>query len=269
MAPQLGKMAPAPTARQRASEVAGMRYWESTLPRCPLPCRHSDGCLVFKDFPDFRPSLTPEEVLRAGAFGGGYFRSIRSSVTKKTYRDTVHEEFPEEWFKGLDISNYITSALYRSSVNEYEAKSGNSLDHWEARGWMRPQDPYGWFQWYCRFFLGRRTLDDARQIGRWVSAIGEKGRWRTYLVGQCVKLKKAWDDPVASPVTRQTLLHWAFRITKAEFDRLAPAIRAGKSVIYMGVVARPKSGPVSGLPKKRPASATQSISRPTKRRKAA
>merc|ERR1712070_528555 len=129
----------------------------------------------------------------------------------------VHEEFPPSWFVGLDANTLITADKYNSAVNKYKAKCGNSLEVWETSGWMRAQDPYGWFQWYCRFFLGRRTVDDQRQVDRWVQAIGEKGRWRTFLVGHCVKAGKTWNDPTVSPVTRQTLLHWGYQLTKADY----------------------------------------------------
>jgi len=250
---RLGGKAPAPLPQQRKAEVAGVRYWESPLPTKPLPWRKKDGVLVFGDHPAFSPNLTPEEILRAGAFGGGYFRSITSGITKKTYGATVHEEFPPSWFEGLDVAAAVVSPRYNVAVNAYGVKSGNSLDFWEAKGWMRAQDPYGWFQWYCRFFLGRRTEDDDRQVGRWVSAIGERGRWRTYLVGQCVRQGRAWDDPQASPVTRQTLLHWAYHMTRADFDALAPDIRGGKTVIYLGRVTGPSNAGI----KKRPASGSQ------------
>lgn len=258
---KLGAGAPAPLPKQRKAEVAGVRYWESPLKKRPLPRRGPDGCLVFDDYPDFRPNLTPEEVLRSGSFGGGYYRPISSSVTGKSYGATVHEEFPPSWFEGLDVATRVVSSRYDAAVNEYKVKSGNPLDFWEAKGWMRAQDPYGWFQWYCRFFLGRRTEDDERQVGRWVSAIGEKGRWRTYLVGQCVKQRLPWNHPGASPVTRQTLLHWAYRITKADFDRIAPALRGGKTVVYLGKVSDGAAESVKKRPaaqasvKKRPSSA--------------
>merc|ERR1712151_719570 len=122
-----------------------------------------------------------------------------------------------------------------------KVKSGNDLAFWEKKGWMRTQDPYGWFQWHCRFYLGRRTLDDRRQVGRWVAAIGPTGRWRTFLIGACVKSGRSWNDPSASPVTRQTLLHWGYELTKSDWEILSPAIKKGKSVIYMGVVSRQKA----------------------------
>ncbi|CAE8587260.1 unnamed protein product, partial [Polarella glacialis] len=206
--------APAPTPQQKKAEAAGLRHWEAKGPLLPLPRRDKDGCLSFPDYPDFKPNMTPEEVLRAGSFGGTYFRPIFSRTTKKQYGDTVHQEFPSSWFKGLDIATQVTSSRYQVEVNKYRVKSGLKLEHWEASGWMREQDPYGWFQWYCRFFLGRRTQDDQRQVGRWTAAIGPKGRWRTFLVGQCVRQGISWNDPAASPVTRQTLQHWGFTLTK-------------------------------------------------------
>ena len=75
---------------------------------------------------------------------------------------------------------------------------------------------------YCRFYSGRRTEDDERQIGRWRGVAGEKGRWKRALVNKIVKANKRWDDASVSPVIRQTLLHWAHEITEAEFD----AVRA-------------------------------------------
>lgn len=104
---------------------------------------------------------------------------------------------------------------------------------------------------YCRFYLGRRTEDDGRQVSRWVKAIGAKGRWRTFLVGQCVKKGAPWDDLSASPVTRQTLLHWGYKITEEEFERLAGPIRNGKSVIYLGKVSNNNKNDPDSKPRKR------------------
>jgi hypothetical protein len=223
---------------------AGIPYWSSgDRRRQPLPSTEKNtNCFVFQDFPDFRPNVSPDQVLQAGSFGGTYFRSIASKTAAKTFPEGVHLEFPSKWFQGWSNNNnnnverMVTSLTYQKQVNKYKVKSGNDLEFWEHKGWMRTQDPYGWFQWYCRFFLGRRTHDDERQVSRWVKAIGIKGRWRTFLVGQCVKANKAWDDVSASPVTRQTLLHWGYELTQADYAAIAPAIQKGKSVIYMGVV---------------------------------
>ena len=95
------------------------------------------------------------------------------------------------------------------------------LEAWESSGWIIEQDPYGWFQWYCRFYLGRRTEDDERQISRWIGVAGAKGRWKNNLANKVVAAGKQYDDPSVSPVVRQTLLHWAYQLTE-------------KDVVYIG-----------------------------------
>lgn len=130
--------------------------------RKPLPTRDSDGNLHFPDFPEFTPNLTPFEVLQMGSFGGTYFRPIYSSITKQSYKDDQWKEFPEEWFEGLNISRQVTSSVYHNSVNKYKVSCGGDLKMWEESGWITEIDPYGWFQWYCRFYLGRRCSDDHR-----------------------------------------------------------------------------------------------------------
>lgn len=109
--------------------------------------------MIFADFKEFFPNKTPEEVLRGGAFGGTYFRPITSAVTNLTYKpaevlaDTVHPD----WISGLP-SNMLTSNTYRVEINKHGVKCGGSLGMWESSGWMADSDPYGWFQWYCRFY---------------------------------------------------------------------------------------------------------------------
>eukprot|EP00435_Cladocopium_sp_Y103_P064309 s122_g26.t1 len=104
---------------------------------------------------------------------------------------------------------------------------------WENAGWMHPQDPYGWFQWYCRFFEGRRTEDDARQIKRWLKVCGPSGRWKANLIAKCVKANRAYNDPKVSPVVRQSLLHWAYELTLKDFREKQPAILAGGGAPYL------------------------------------
>lgn len=148
-----------PSHVPRECVIAGVPYWQSSdeYPRQPLPTRdEQDGCLSFPDHPTFRPNLTPQQVFHAGAFGGTYYRPITSKTAKQSFSVGVHLEFPQEWFEGLDESKTITSEVYRKEVNEYGVKSGNDLDFWENKGWMRPQDPYGWFQ--CRCLPTLRTL---------------------------------------------------------------------------------------------------------------
>ena len=69
-------------------------------------------------------------------------------------------------------------------VNRYRVKCGGSLGMWESSGWISALDPYGWFQWYCRFYLGRRCTDDERQIQRWLGGHGPKGRFRLQLMNK-------------------------------------------------------------------------------------
>ncbi len=71
-----------------------------------------------------------------------------------------------EWFENLDIERDVTSIVIQKEVNKYKVKIGGNLDMWESSGWITEIDPYGWFQWYCRFYLGRRTSDDKRQVKR-------------------------------------------------------------------------------------------------------
>jgi hypothetical protein len=106
------------------------------------------------------------KVIRAGSFGGTYFRPIHSSVTGRSYTDEAWKELPQEWLKGLNIKKVVASPTYDINVNKYHEKCGQDLEAWESSGWITEVDPYGWFQWYCRFYQGRRCSDDARQIGR-------------------------------------------------------------------------------------------------------
>ncbi|CAL1164123.1 unnamed protein product, partial [Cladocopium goreaui] len=182
----------------------------------------------------FRPSLTPKEVLHAGAFGGTYFRDIYSSVTGKNYKD-AWKDLPKSWLRGLDVKRQLARDWedYDASVNKYGVKCGNTLEDWENAGWMHPQDPYGWFQWYCRFFEGRRTDDDARQIKRWLKVCGPSGRWKANLIAKCVKANRSYNDPKVSPVVRQSLLHWAYELTLKDFREKQPAILAGGGAPYL------------------------------------
>ena len=213
------------------------------------PSREVDGTLVFADSPSFRPNLRPDEVLRLGSFGGGYFRTIRSAVTKQTHT-RAWEEFPPAWFDGIDIRTCIASDVYNPAVNKYGVRSGKTngardafgLDAWEQSGWIVEQDPYGWFQWYCRFFLGRRSLDDDRQIGRWEAMCGAKGRWKRNLIARCVRDGKAFDDYSCSPVVRQTLQHWAYQLTGADFCAYQAEIAAGAKTAFIPAGSMPPSG---------------------------
>ena len=86
---------------------------------------------------------------------------------------------------------------------------------------MRKTHPYGWVQWYCDFFAGKRSEDDERQIGRWKALAGSNGRFMKFLVTQILKKgnKNSWNDNDISPKIRQVLQHWGYKLTKKDFDR--------------------------------------------------
>lgn len=174
--------------------------------------------LRFADHPEFRPNLTPEQCIRAGIFGGVYFNPIGGKPGTHTTPsgrrkriDVDHREFPPGWFRGVPESMYL-ARRYDRRVNKYGVVSGKDQRFWEEKGWIDAQDPRGWFQWYCRFYCGRRTPDDERQIRRWQGVAGEKGRFRTALLNKVRRAGTTNDDHAVSPVTRQTLLHWAYQI---------------------------------------------------------
>lgn len=170
--------------------------------------------IIFKDKPNFKPNKTPKEILTEGSFGGTYFRPIYSSINKKKYNNE-YLEFPTDWYPNL---NYIINVKYNKNINKYKVKCGTSLELWEKKKWIHPQDPYGWFQWYCRFFLGRRTLDDDRQITRWNNFAGDNGRWRNNLILKIYNSNSEYNDYKISPVIRQSLLHWGYELTKKDYN---------------------------------------------------
>ena len=104
----------------------------------------------------FDPMLTPKEMLHKGIFGGTYFNELIN-----------YKEFPSDWFQDLD-SRYYRSATYCRDVNYFGVKAGLSRLEWKTKGWIFPEDPLGWFQWYCRYTMGRRIPSiDRIQIERW------------------------------------------------------------------------------------------------------
>jgi hypothetical protein len=150
---------------------------------------------LFKDHPEFTPTLTPKQMFNEGIFAGTYFRDISSTITSKKYTGSkVVKEFPKSWFL---FDN--TSSVKDLTKNKHGVWSGSSLTEWESKGWIRKQDPYGWVQWYCRFYKGRRTPDDKRQIQRW-SNIASKDK------GRFMRRKNK------SPVVKQLLLQWAMLV---------------------------------------------------------
>ena len=176
----------------------------------------------FKDHPDFKPNLTPREMFLKGSFGGTYWRPIYSSITKKKYKNQ-HKKYPKSWWKNIPEEFFTSSVCNKNinkyKVNRYKVNSGTSLKYWEDKGWMKKQDPYGWVQWYCEFYNGRRSNDDERQIKRWLNFAGPNGRFRKRLINMIKNKQTKYNDFNISPVIRQGLQHWAYQLTKKDFNK--------------------------------------------------
>ena len=211
--------APAPHGGMRYSLLTDPLEAPKTRWIDPHTGVREDGAYRFLDEPSFRPTFSPRECLQLGVFGGCYFNprgGKRGIFDREVAVD--HAEFPPAWFEGVDDSKFL-SRRYVIPTNRYGVKSGQDQAFWEMKGWVHAQDPRGWFQWYCRFFMGRRTHDDSRQIARWAACAGPKGRWRNQLCGKVRTAGKSFDDASVSPVIRQTLLHWAYELSEEDFQR--------------------------------------------------
>lgn len=175
--------------------------------------------IIFEDYPEFKPNLTPREMFLLGSFGGTYWRPIYSSITGKKYKN-IHKNYPTSWWTSIP-DDWLTRPWdkYDKSINNYGVKVGTTLEFWEDNGWITEHHPYGWVQWYADFYLGKRGPDDKRQIGRWLSLAGPNGRFRKWLITLILKKDGKWDDETISPKIRQTLQHWAYRLNKADFDK--------------------------------------------------
>ena len=155
------------------------------LPSSFTPCHRSALCGISVK-KEFRPQLTPQEMLELGVFGGWYFKGdIR--------------EYPKAWFKKAKLSN----DGFNEKLNYFEIRSGQTMSVWKKKGWITPEDPLGWFQWYCRYFLGRRIpgVDDF-QIKRW-KAFGPR-----HIGGITYNCEKG--DMCCRPRQRQALLQWSY-----------------------------------------------------------
>lgn len=139
-----------------------------------------------QDFdPEFQPELTPAEMLELGVFGGKYMNDCR-------------DEFPAEWFENAKLS----PQGFDKTLNYYGVNASAPLSEWRARGWIHPDDPRGWFQWYCRYYMGRRLpQEDKRQIRRWRAFARHAAQVRKH----CEP-----GDPFCRPRQRQALLQWAY-----------------------------------------------------------
>lgn len=183
------------------------------------PKRNSDKTYFFKDHPEFNPNLSPSEIFKLGSFGGTYWRPIYSRVTKKHYKNQ-HKKYPASWWSGLS-DKQLTSAWgdYDVSLNKYGKKVGTTLQFWEDKNWINASHPYGWIQWYCDFFTGKRSEDDNRQIDRWMGLASKNGRFRKWLVTQIKNKNGDYDDYHISPAIRQTLQHWGYVLTQDDYEK--------------------------------------------------
>ena len=134
--------------------------------------------------PEFKPELSPAEMLEMGVFGGKYMTDCR-------------HEFPAAWFENAKLSPEGKNP----KLNFFEVDASKPLSYWREKGWIWDDDPRGWFQWYCRYYMGRRCEDDDRQIGRWKAMTRHIAQIRN----NCVK-----GDLLCRPRQRQALLHWAY-----------------------------------------------------------
>ena len=200
--------------------------WMDWKPTAPSPTRDESGTFHFGSHPAFVPNKSPEEVLREGCFGGSYFRPLRSQKLGITIEDDC-KELPRSWISGLDVTRYLSSSTYNPDVNKFKVACGQSIEEWEAAGWINHDyDVRGWFQWYTRFFQGRRCEDDDRQVSRWRKCVGDTGRWRRMLLKKYMALgvREVFDDgadedaPEVSPVIHQTCHHWAFEVRQNILD---------------------------------------------------
>jgi hypothetical protein len=134
--------------------------------------------------PDFRPQLTPKEMLAMGVFGGKYMTDCAA-------------EFPADWFENAKLC----TQRHDPDLNYFGVNASQPLAEWRRKGWIHEDDPRGWFQWYCRYYMGRRSEDDDRQIKRW--------RAMRRHIGQIRKNCQTGDLSCRSK-QRQALLHWAY-----------------------------------------------------------
>lgn len=136
--------------------------------------------------PDFKPDLTPKQMLELGVFGGKYMTDCR-------------EEFPKSWF----VRAKLSPERHDDSLNYFHKHASQPLKVWKEKGWINAEhDPRGWFQWYCRYYMGRRLLEeDERQIKRWKAI-------KRHITQLCKNCRKG--DMTCRPKQRQAVLHWAY-----------------------------------------------------------
>ena len=133
---------------------------------------------------DFAPELTPAQMLSLGVFGGKYMTDCT-------------DEFPKEWFENA----LLCHEKHDPQLNYFGINASKPLSYWREKGWIHDDDPRGWFQWFCRYYMGRRHEDDGRQIKRWRAI-------RRHVVQIQKNCRKG--DESCRPKQRQVLLHWAY-----------------------------------------------------------
>ncbi|MBN2096616.1 hypothetical protein JW752_04460 [Candidatus Peregrinibacteria bacterium] len=134
--------------------------------------------------PEFKPELSPKQMLELGVFGGKYMTDCRG-------------EFPKSWYKNAKLCH----EFHDPKLNFFGVNASKPLSYWRKKGWIYPEDPRGWFQWYCRYYRGRRCEDDERQIRRWKQMVRHIAQ---------VKKNCAPKELVCRQKQRQALLHWAY-----------------------------------------------------------
>ena len=108
---------------------------------------------------------------------------------------------------------------YNRKLNFFNIKSGQSQEEWEAKGWIHKDDPRGWFEWYCKYFEGRRHEDDVRQIKRWLAFCGPKGRFRNSIYNKIYKSGLGIENSKdISPRIQQSLLHWSYIVNNEHYE---------------------------------------------------
>ena len=133
---------------------------------------------------NFKPFHTPPEMLAMGVFEGKYCNDCT-------------DEFPKQWFENAKLSDNPDA-----SVNYFGIKSRQPLSVWREKGWIYGPDPRGWFQWFCRYYLGRRLLEvDTIQIKRWRAFARHAGQVRA----NCDP-----GDIFCRRRQRQALLQWSY-----------------------------------------------------------
>jgi hypothetical protein len=184
------------------------------------PKKDKHGHLVFTDHPEFTPNLSPAEVIRAGAWCGGYFRRVYSTVAKRFLEESDYTKFPFLRKLPKKLMTVDISGKHDHSVNKYGVHASLPLIYWEKSGWIRGDDYRGNFQWYCEFYAGRRRpAIDQYQIKRWNGIAGaNSGRFRKNLIRQIYDSGKRFDDVTVSPVIRQSLHHWYYRLTREDYN---------------------------------------------------